>query len=163
MILQLSLSGYEIYGNTFKCKAVFKENRLRWNPQKKCWYGTDFQKIYLIKEQVKKYNEYITVHTKTFRPAPKKITPPNKQYLTKKTNQKAKITALSIMNNIEPELRRKIIETAFPKIYECKCSGERTCSLCYYACCEKAQEVFCVCLCATQCPRHGRRCNGSHD
>ena len=33
-------------------------------------------------------------------------------------------------------------------------------------CCDKAvvcRELFCVCNYVSECPDHGRRCNGSHD
>ena len=31
-----------------------------------------------------------------------------------------------------------------------------------YACCDKAVEVFCTCLCSTTCEAHGSKCTGSH-
>jgi hypothetical protein len=36
-------------------------------------------------------------------------------------------------------------------------------TLARYACCELATPAQCVCHYSTDCPTHGRRCNGSHD
>lgn len=170
MILNLSLTGYEVHGNTFKCKDLFKSHRLRWNPTKRCWEGKDFGAIVHIRRGLKQYREKLHVVTSEYKANPicKKIQVEDaKKYRTGKYSNKCKVSALKGLSNLglDGNVCELIFKTAFPKGYgySCNCTEERTCSLCYYACCEKARGVFCVCLQATQCPDHGRRCNGSHD
>lgn len=85
----------------------------------------------------------------------------SKKYLTKKIEEK--VLALKIMDVLDNDVKKKIFKTAFPKYFECMCSENFLCNNCKYACCEKAQIVFCMCLCSTKCEVHGHRCNGSHD
>ncbi|MDB4588349.1 hypothetical protein N9095_00055 [bacterium] len=157
MILNLSLSGFRIYGETFKHKDTFKSFRLRWDPKEKCWYGNNFEVIPQMRKQIRG----ITIVTPSFKPKPKP--PPSKQYKTKAETVRRRVAALKGLEGIPEDLCQIIVGRALPKFYGCYCSGTRTCINCNYACCEKAVGVFCVCRWATQCSRHGRRCNGSHD
>jgi hypothetical protein len=170
MILNLSLSGYEIHGNTFKCKDLFKAHKLRWNPTKRCWEGEDFSAISKVRFGLKQYREKLHVVTSEYKVNPicKEIQiEDTKKYRTGKYSNKCKVSTLKGLSNLglDGNVCELIFKTAFPKGYgtSCRCADKYTCSLCYYACCEKARGVFCVCKQATQCPTHGRRCNGSHD
>jgi hypothetical protein len=162
MILDLSLTGYEIYRDTFKCKDVFRTHRLKWNPTKRCWVGKDFSVITHLRTGLKQYRESLHVVTSTYKPKPDL-----KKYHTKVYGDQQKISALKVLDKagLDRNICEIIFSSAFRKGfgYSCRCTDKITCSLCYYACCEKATGVFCVCSQATQCPKHGRRCNGSHD
>jgi hypothetical protein len=163
MILNLSLVGYEIHGDTFKCKDLFKTHRLRWNPQKRCWEGKDFGVIAIIRRGLKQYRESLHVVTSEYKPKPKPK-PDLKKYRTRNYSNKCKVYALNGLSSLglDGNVCELIFRSAFPK-GSCRCTDKFTCSLCYYACCEKARGVFCVCMQATECPTHGIRCNGSHD
>ena len=158
MILNLSLSGFRIYGNTFAHRQFFKDRKLRWDPKEKCWYGKNFEAIPYLKWSLR--GELI-ISVPTFKPKGKP--PPSKQYKTKAETDRRRVAALKGLDGIPDDLCQSIIGRALPKFYGCECSGTKTCPNCYYACCEKAFGVFCVCSWATECSRHGRRCNGSHD
>ena len=162
MILNLSLSGFRIYGQTFKHKDTFKSFRLRWDPKEKCWYGNNFEAVPALKQQLR---SELTVKVPFFKPKvlSAKHSIHSKQYKTKAETERRRVAALKGLEGIPEDLCQSIVNRALPKFYGCSCSGTRTCSNCYYACCEKAVGVFCVCLWATECVKHGRRCNGSHD
>ena len=166
MILNLSLTGYEIHGQTFKCKDIFKTHKMRWNPTKRCWEGTNFDAIAQMRKDLIKYRESLHVITATYKAKPKPK-PDLTKYRTKRYTDQKKISTLKVLDKagLDGNMCEIIFKTAFPKGYgySCRCTDTFTCSLCYYACCEKAVGVFCVCSQATECPRHGRRCNGSHD
>ena len=153
MILNLSLSGFRIYGQTFKHKDTLKSFRLRWDPNERCWYGRNFEAIPQIRDQIRG----LTIVTPSFKP---KV---SKQYKTKVDTNRRMVAALKGLEGLPEDLCQGIIARALPKLYGCRCSGAKTCPNCHYACCEKAVGVFCVCLWATDCIKHGRRCNGSHD
>ncbi|MDB4588352.1 hypothetical protein N9095_00070 [bacterium] len=162
MLLKLSLSGFRIYGNTFPHKDIFKSQRLRWDPQDKCWYGKNFEAVPLLK----RYIPSIVINTPFFKPkvpGPDSHTTQSKQYKTKVETERRRVAALKGLEGIPEDLCQSIVSRALPKFYGCTCSGTRTCANCHYACCDKAVGVFCVCSWATECSRHGRRCNGSHD
>ena len=65
MILNLSLSGFRIYGQTFKHKQFFKERKLRWDPKEKCWYGSNFEVIPYLKWSLR---GELNVSVPTFKP-----------------------------------------------------------------------------------------------
>jgi hypothetical protein len=88
------------------------------------------------------------------------------------TKDKYTLNALLCMkytnSNIPPEINEKIMKKALA--YEvggmCFCRCEQLkyqCSVCKYACCDDCIGIMCMCLQATQCHKHGFRCNGSHD
>lgn len=160
MILNLSLSGFRIYGQTFKHKDTFKSVGLRWDPNDKCWYGKNFEAIPFLKWKTRE----LTVITPSFKPKVLSAKPPpSKQYKTRDETMRRRVAALKGLDGIPKDLCQSIVNCALPKFYGCNCSGTTTCVNCSYACCEKAVGVFCVCSWASECVKHGRRCNGSHD
>lgn len=159
MILNISLSGFRISGNTFAHRQFFKDRKLRWDPKAKCWYGKNFEVIPYLKWSLR--GELI-VSVPTFKPSAKHSIH-SKQYKTKADTDQRRVAALKGLEGLPEDLCQSIIGCALPKLYGCSCSGTKTCINCSYACCEKAVGVFCVCLWATECVKHGRRCNGSHD
>ena len=160
MILNLSLTGFRIYGQTFKHKDLFKSSGLRWDPKDKCWYGRNFEAIPYLKWKTRD----IKVVTPSFKPKVSSGSATvSKQYKTKAETERRRVAALRGLDGIPEDLCQSIVNRALPKFYGCNCSGTRTCPNCYYACCEKAVGVHCVCSWASECSRHGRRCNGSHD
>ena len=163
MILTLSLSDFRISGNTFPHRQFFKERKLRWDPKEKCWYGKNFEVIPYLKWSLR---GEITVDVPTFKPkglsSNCSAIGPSK-YKTKAETDRRRVAALKGLEGIPEDLCQSIIGRALPKFYGCSCSDTKTCINCSYACCEKAVGVFCVCRWATECSRHGRRCNGSHD
>ena len=158
MILNLSLSGFRIYGDTFKHKDTFKSRGLRWDPKEKCWYGRNFEAIPFLKWKTRELHVIVPV----FKPKVLSVKH-SKQYKTKAETERRRVAALKGLERIPEDLCQSIIGRALPKFYGCSCSETKTCINCSYACCERAVGVFCVCRWATECSRHGRRCNGSHD
>ena len=161
MILNLSLSGFRIYGDTFPHKTIFKNACLRWDPNDNCWYGRNFEAIPFLKWKTRE----ITVIIPSFKPKvlSAKHSIHSKQYKTRTETERRRVAALKGLEGIPEDLCQSIVNRALPKFYGCGCSGEHTCINCSYACCEKAIGVHCVCSWASSCVKHGRRCNGSHD
>ena len=160
MILNLSLSGFRIYGDTFPHKTIFKNACLRWDPNDNCWYGRNFEAIPFLKWKTRE----ITVIIPSFKPKvlSAKHSIHSKQYKTRTETERRRVAALKGLEGIPEDLCQSIVNRALPKFYGCGCSGEHTCINCSYACCEKAIGVHCVCLWASGCVKHGRLCNGSH-
>jgi len=104
------------------------------------------------------------LHTGTLQLPPQQETR-KKQYRTKEYGEKLKVAALEVLykGGLDAELCSKVLMSAIPKQQLCRCHKDWTCSLCMYACCEQAQRKFCVCLCRTICPTHGKHCKGSHE
>ena len=132
----------DVSGNTYKHKDMLKAMGFKWNPNLKIWYHTDVN------------------IGKTLR-RPFVVRSLEKQYLTKSVNDNRKTEILRVCKSLPTELTEVIFKLVNPP--KCWCSDNMVCINCMYACCPLATPAFCVCVHATNCPKHGRRCNGSHD
>ena len=167
MICQLHLKNFEIYGNTYAYRQLFKDCRLQWNPTKKCWYGEDFAKIATVQRWLKNCGaESLRVVSPTvFKPKKKIEKPVVKEISVKPTYEKRKIAAIQGMSDmcIPIDVQKSIVGKMYTNWEQCRCRGNSQCLLCKYACCELAIGRFCVCTQATSCVKHGYKCNGTHD
>ncbi len=132
----------EVSGKTYQYKDMLKSMGFKWNPNLKIWYHTDVK----IGKSLRR---------------PFVVKNLEKQYLTKNFCDDRKMDILRACKPLPSEVSEKIFKLVNPP--KCWCSGDRVCINCMYACCPLATPTFCVCIHATNCAKHGRRCNGSHD
>jgi len=142
MELIIHTNALVVTGNTYNNRDFLKFNGFNWNRVQKVWVHTDIDMLRVF-------------------PKYTRITDVRRLYYMKKAYEDRKVTALKICKSLPVDITKDIFKKiCFPK---CRCSGKWVCSDCTYACCEKATPTFCVCTHATNCPTHGRRCNGTHD
>jgi hypothetical protein len=135
-------SHVEVSGSTYHHREMLKRMGFQWNANLKIWYHTD-----------------VTIGNTLRRPFIVKRL--DKQYITKDASDKRKMEILRVCKNLPSEISENIFKMVNPP--KCRCFGDSQCINCMYACCEYATPAWCVCSHATNCPKHGRRCNGSHD
>jgi hypothetical protein len=131
-----------VTGKTYNNRDFLKSKGFKWNPDQKAWIHTDID----MRRVFPKYT---------------RITDVRRLYYMKKVYEDRKVATLQACEPLPTDITKKI----FNQIHfnKCRCAGKWVCSDCKYSCCEMATPTFCVCTHATNCPKHGRRCNGSHD
>lgn len=131
-----------VTGNTYNNRDLLKRLGFMWNPNHRVWHHPDLNKTQML-------------------PRNTRITDVRKLYFMKKAYEDRKVATLKACESLPTDITKKI----FSQIHfnKCRCAGKLVCSDCRYSCCELATPTFCVCVHATNCPKHGRRCNGSHD
>ena len=131
-----------VTGKTYPNREFLKSNGFKWNPNHKVWTHSDLNKRVIF-----------TGYTR--------ITDLCRLYYMKKAYEDRKVAALQVCESLPLDITKEIFKNIpFPK---CGCSGSWVCFDCKYACCESSTPAWCVCTHATDCPKHGRKCNGSHD
>lgn len=142
MEVTIRTNGLAISGRTYQYRDFLKSKGFKWEPNQKVWTHPDID----MRRAFSKYH---------------KVTDLRRFQYIKKTYEDRKVATLQVCESLPTDITKEIFKKIwFPK---CRCSDKWVCSDCTYACCEKATPTFCVCTHATNCPTHGRRCNGSHD
>lgn len=131
-----------VSGKTFNNRDFLKSLGFKWNPQNKVWSHVDTEKH------------------RTF-PRNTRITDVRRFQFMKKTYEDRKVATLKACECLPTDITKDIFNRI--RFNKCMCRDNLVCWDCKYSCCEMSTPTFCVCIHATQCPNHGRRCNGSHD
>lgn len=131
-----------VTGKTYNNREFLKSKGFKWNPEQKVWVHTDL-------EMRRVFPRYTM------------ITDVRRLYYMKKAYEDRKVAALKVCESLPLDVTKEIFKKVH--FYKCRCNGKWVCFDCQYACCESSTPAWCVCTHATDCPKHGRRCNGSHD
>ena len=131
-----------VTGNTYDNTDLLKRLGFTWNPNHRVWYHPDLNKTQMLPRNTRIYDV-------------------RKLYFMKRAYEDRKVAILKACESLPTDITKNI----FSQIHfnRCRCAGKWVCFDCQYSCCELAIPILCVCLHATNCPKHGRRCNGSHD
>jgi hypothetical protein len=132
----------EVSGKTYQYRQLFKDKGFKWDPRLRIWTHKDCKVVNTLGVRCSIYD--MSAH-----------------FVTKDTCDKRKIAILKACDTLPTDVTKQIFKMVRPP--SCQCNDNIVCFNCKYACCRLAVPTFCVCTHATQCPTHGRRCNGSHD